>query len=451
MPAPGLTYVTVSDVLYRGDGSFDHGVLEFRIPFPIRRAGVVLLTTTTFTVTIHTTDNGAFTVSLPASDDVSNNPAQWLYEVQARTAEWNQAFYLNVPIAKAGTGAKLSELLPATPAQAAFDLSSFLPKTGGTMTGPLILSRDPQSGLEAATQQFVLAQSSAGVPDATSSVKGKLQLAGDLAGSAAAPTVPGLSGKAPTNHTHVESDTTNLVADLAAKVAKSTVTTKGDLLAATASATISRLGVGSDGQYLQADSSQSAGLKWNTVTGGSGGPLIPEPGYYGLQSYTGDPMFVQNPQGWSSNTVAYAAVPVVAGQVITNLWVAVAVAGTWDSSTTGNQLGLYSFAGVQLGATAETPSLWTSAGWRGAAMAGAFTYTVPSSGYLYIAGIPRGITNLQLAFPAAPNDSHAPFVSLGPSQTKARAGYAIAAALPANFDPTAYGTKSGYMFLAGVN
>lgn len=54
-------------------------------------------------------------------------------------------------------------------------------------------------------------------PDATGSVKGKLKLAGDLGGTADVPTVPGLAGKAATSHTHVESDVTNLTADLAAK------------------------------------------------------------------------------------------------------------------------------------------------------------------------------------------------------------------------------------------
>jgi hypothetical protein len=42
----------------------------------------------------------------------------------------------------------------------------------------------------------------------------------------------------------------------------STVTTKGDLIAATASATVSRVGVGTDGQVLTADSASSAGVKW---------------------------------------------------------------------------------------------------------------------------------------------------------------------------------------------
>jgi hypothetical protein len=46
----------------------------------------------------------------------------------------------------------------------------------------------------------------------------------------------------------------------------SIVTTKGDILAATGSGTIVRQGVGTDGQYLQADSTQADGIKWATVS-----------------------------------------------------------------------------------------------------------------------------------------------------------------------------------------
>ena len=77
-------------------------------------------------------------------------------------------------------------------------------------------------------------------PDATITSKGKVRLAGDLAGTADAPTVPGLAGKVNT----------------------SIATTKGDLLAATAASTLARVGVGADGQILVADSAQSAGIKW---------------------------------------------------------------------------------------------------------------------------------------------------------------------------------------------
>ena len=48
------------------------------------------------------------------------------------------------------------------------------------------------------------------------------------------------------------------------KVDKSTVTTKGDLFVATASATLTRLGVGTNGQHLIADSTQPTGISWKT-------------------------------------------------------------------------------------------------------------------------------------------------------------------------------------------
>jgi hypothetical protein len=49
-----------------------------------------------------------------------------------------------------------------------------------------------------------------GVADATVDSKGKLRLAGDLGGTADAPTVPGLAGKADTGHTHSPADVDGL-------------------------------------------------------------------------------------------------------------------------------------------------------------------------------------------------------------------------------------------------
>jgi hypothetical protein len=64
-----------------------------------------------------------------------------------------------------------------------------------------------------------------------------------------------------------------ITAAMVAAVALATVTTKGDLLAATASATIARLGVGSNGQVLTADSAQAAGVKWAPAAGGTPAPV----------------------------------------------------------------------------------------------------------------------------------------------------------------------------------
>lgn len=61
-----------------------------------------------------------------------------------------------------------------------------------------------------------------GVPDASTSIKGKLRLSGDLAGTADNPTVPGLATKANTSHTHSVAQVTGLQSELDGKV--STVT-----------------------------------------------------------------------------------------------------------------------------------------------------------------------------------------------------------------------------------
>lgn len=56
--------------------------------------------------------------------------------------------------------------------------------------------------------------------------------------------------------------TSSVQTQLDAKLAKSTLTTKGDIYVATGSAAVSRVGVGTNNQVLTADSGQSAGVKW---------------------------------------------------------------------------------------------------------------------------------------------------------------------------------------------
>jgi hypothetical protein len=63
---------------------------------------------------------------------------------------------------------------------------------------------------------------------------------------------------------YVNGVTSAIQTQLDAKVAKSTFTTKGDILVATGSATPARLAVGLDGQLPYADSSQSSNILWAT-------------------------------------------------------------------------------------------------------------------------------------------------------------------------------------------
>ncbi|MBF6213789.1 hypothetical protein IU487_22485 [Nocardia puris] len=76
-------------------------------------------------------------------------------------------------------------------------------------------------------------------PDATDSVKGIIQLAGDLGGTAASPTVPGLAGKADTVHTHTATD-----------ISDSTSVGRSVLTAANAGAARTAIGAGTSSLTL---------------------------------------------------------------------------------------------------------------------------------------------------------------------------------------------------------
>lgn len=117
--------------------------------------------------------------------------------------------------------------------------------------------------------------SSTVVSDATTSAKGIVQLAGDLAGTAAAPTVPGLAGKANTSHTHAATDIasgTVATARLGSGTADNTKFLRGDSTWATpagggsgslATDTDVALTSPSSGQYLGYNAGTS---KWNNIS-----------------------------------------------------------------------------------------------------------------------------------------------------------------------------------------
>ena len=83
---------------------------------------------------------------------------------------------------------------------------------------------------------------------------------------------------------------TNLTTDLSGKIGSSIVDAKGDLIVGTAADTVSRIGVGTNGQVLVADSTQSSGVKWATAaagaTGGGTDQIFYENGQTVTTSYT---------------------------------------------------------------------------------------------------------------------------------------------------------------------
>jgi hypothetical protein len=67
---------------------------------------------------------------------------------------------------------------------------------------------------------------------------------------------------------------TTVFTNAGASIAKTIVDAKGDIIAATAADTVSRLAVGANDTVLTADSSAATGLKWAAPAGGSGGMTL---------------------------------------------------------------------------------------------------------------------------------------------------------------------------------
>lgn len=243
--------------------------------------------------------------------------------------------------------------------------------------------------------------------DATTTSKGIVQLAGDLAGTAAAPTVPSLANKANSSTTISAGTGLSGGGDLSANrtisanfgttagtiaegndsritgaVQSSLADAKGDLLVASAADTVAKLSAGTDGQVLTANSAGAAGVAWTTPNDQIY-PLEAGYGYHSASVPIESANVVSSFAGW------HTRIWVPAGKVINSAAMVITIAAAGTPLTLAG-FALYTDDGqTKLGETTPDSSLFLSTGYRQATFptpiaaqsAGRFVRVVVSSDY----------------------------------------------------------------------
>ncbi len=160
-------------------------------------------------------------------------------------------------------------------------------KSSTVNTAQVVNGAISESKLDSTVQAKLNVGAGGSVADATSSTKGIVQLAGDLGGTAASPTVPGLASKANTSHTHTIANTTGLQAAIDGKAS----TSHAHALSSLSDVTITSP---SSGQVMKYNG--SAWVNDTDATGGGGGGTTDHGALTGL-SDDDHPQYLNNVRG----------------------------------------------------------------------------------------------------------------------------------------------------------
>lgn len=281
---------------------------------------------------------GAVSASVVCTDNASITPTGWAYTVVEQIAGARREYTIQVP---AGVGAiDLADIAPTVPGPAVvtYVLAASVGQVGGP-AGPLDgAGKVPTSQLPAGSGGGVNTVNGDAGPDVVldASDVGAAPAGHthsyDPAGTAAAAVA---AHEADTTNVHGIPDTSALETSagatakvtahagatdphgdraytdtqVAGRQARSTLTTKGDLYVATGPATVTRVGVGSNGQVLTADSAETAGVKWDDPPAGGGGLVTSDTGFITSGNIAAGTSFTQIGPDLS--------VPAAAGDILT--------------------------------------------------------------------------------------------------------------------------------------
>lgn len=240
MPFPGsVTLVTVHGELLEVDGSPARGRIVFQLTTQERVVGdPALIIPSRYVATLDA--NGEFTIQLPATNDADLEPVPFAYLVVPDVSTGCGSFYAELPTSDLTV--EYADIVPLTAPPS--------PAVNYVTNAAFLASQAAQDALI--------------IPDTIIDAKGDL-IAGTAPDTVARLPV-GTNGQVLTADS---AEATGLKWAAAGGggggIPDTIFDAKGDLIAASAADTAVRLPVGTNGQYLRANSAQTTGLQWDTL------------------------------------------------------------------------------------------------------------------------------------------------------------------------------------------
>ena len=220
------------------------------------------------------------------------------------------------------------------------------------------------------------------------------------------------------------------------------LTTKGDIIVAAENNDAERLGVGTNGQALVANSSQTTGVHWARVDR-SVFPIEE----LGLVAANGNPESFRDPSSTGSNGW-FVAIYVPAGRVITGCLVGVHTAGTIGAGGE-NGFAIYDATGTQIGVTTSDDALFGTAGLRSKNLNS--TIAASSSGRIVYVEMRREGWSVEPFFAFLQTANNAGMFDGGWPSGIRRSFINGGTGHPASINPATHGsTASGYMPFIGL-
>lgn len=205
---------------------------------------------------------------------------------------------------------------------------------------------------------------------------------------------------------------------------------------------------GSDGQVLTKDSGAAGGLQWAPAsTGTDDSATFPLSGY-GLVAASDNPISFGGTGTINEGNTWLTRVWVAADVSFTKIALAINASGAYSASAVPNQLAWYDDSGVLQEMTPDDSTMWANGNsWY----VGTLPTPVPAQGtgrFIYIGFIVGGYSNVS---PAWNLNTGFTLLSTTIGSSRRRAMYAGSqTALPSSFDPTSYGTQTGFIPLVGL-